>query len=211
MKKTFLIAIAILFSLSITAQIDNNRRQVSPRVNLSVLPHVELANVAGNMNLAAGISLTTTINNKFYYGFSITKKLQKTYSDFGVSSQNLDFSFQHAGLILGGYVNLGIYKGKEGRYLKRKTSLTYSGKIAAAAFWTANESAEKISGREYFYIFQPALGLTRTVGKFVDVELGAKYQLAYRVDSDWETNYNLTDSDFSGLGAYLAIRFSLFR
>ena len=208
MKKTFFITILLLFSLSIFAQIDK-RKQVSPRINVSLVPHVEFIKVAGNMNLAAGVSVITTINNLVYYGFYLTKKLQKDYIDFGEDGGKLDFNTQRYGVVVGGYVPLGIYRGTDGRYMKRKTVLTCSANFGHSVFWTNNEGGEKVSAREYFYTLQPSIGATRQVGKYIFVEAGVRYPIALRIDPEWEAK-NITNNEFTGPGVYLSLRFNLF-
>ncbi len=213
MKKIFLFTIFLLFSLTMFAQLDK-RKQVSPRINISGAPHVEFVKVADKMSLAAGFSITTTIKNKFYYGLYVTKKLQKNYANYGSGDagnlKELDFSYQHFGLAIGGYVDLGIYRGEGGRYMKRKTRVTYSALIGEGVFWTHDKDNEKVSDREYFYLIQPSIGAIRSIGKYMDIEAGVRYSMAVRIDNDWEENYNLTNKEFSGFSVYLALRFNLF-
>ncbi|MEN8121237.1 MAG: hypothetical protein ABFS35_12860 [Bacteroidota bacterium] len=213
MKRILIIVVLLFFSFYNYAQQNNplvERRQISPRLNLSAVPHVEYIKVAGNMNLAGGISLLAEINNKFYLGGTFSKKLQKDFINYEPVAGDLNLSYQYAGLIVGGFINLGIYKTKVGRYVKRKTRITYSGSFNGGAFWTKNSTGEQVSGREYFYVAQPSVGAIREMTKFIFLEMGLRYPIAFRVNDNWES-YNISNSDFTGPGVYLALKYSLFR
>ncbi len=208
MKKTILISVLFLFSISVFSQI-NEGRQISPRLNISVSPGIQFIKVAGDMNLTAGLSVATIINDKFYWGFNLTKKVQRNYIDFGAAGE-LDISYQHHGITLGRYFGLGIYKAKDGRFFKRKTRLAFSADFGYGVLWTVNRDKVKVSSREYFYNIQPAFGVRKPIGKFLFLELGALYNQALRINEEWEP-MNITDKEFSGPGAYFSLSYNLFR
>ena len=208
MKKTILISVLFLFSISAFSQI-NEGRQISPRLNISVTPGIQLVKVAGDMNLTAGFSVATIVNDKFFWGFNLTKKVQRNYIDFGAAGE-LDISYQHHGMTFGRYFGLGIYKAKDGRFFKRKTRLALSADFGYAVLWTVDRAKEKVSSREYFYTIQPAFGVRKPIGKFLFVEVGALYSQALRINEEWEA-MNITDKEFSGPGAYFSLSYNLFR
>jgi len=212
MKKILIIVVSLFFTFSNYAQENNplvNRKQISPRLNLSISPFIEYVKVAGNYNIAGGVSLLAEINDKFYYGVYFTKKLQKDYISFVNVNEDLNFSYQHLGLTVGGFVNLGIYK-DEGRYIKRKTRLVYSGNFGGGVFWTKNNEDVKQSSRDYLYVLQPSVGAMREMGKFISLEAGLKYPIAFKVNGEWEA-LDITNKDFTGPAVYLAFKYSLFR
>jgi hypothetical protein len=206
MKNFFLTLALISFSLATFAQIEK-RRQISPRMNLSLTPSVEYLKVAGKMNLAAGLSMTATLNDKFFYGIFFTKKLQKTYNEIS----DLNFSYQYMGLTGGGYINLGIYKTKSGRYVKRKTMISYAANFGGGVFWTKDHNDVKISNRDYIYVLQPSVGAIRPIGKYIYIELGMRMPIALKVNEGNWTEMGLTNKDFTGPSGYLAFKFNVFR
>jgi len=209
MKKSILISVLFLFSISVFSQI-NEGRQISPRLNISVTPGIQFVKVAGAMNFAAGLSVATIINDKFFWGFNVSKKVQRNYIDYGAAGGELDISYQHHGITLGRYFGLGIYKAKDGRFFKRKTRLVFSTDFEYAVLWTVNRDKEKVSSREYFYGIKPAFGVRKPIGKFLFLEFGALYSQAVRIDSEWEA-MNITNKEFSGPGAYFSVSYNLFR
>lgn len=209
MKKAVLFSTLIIFSSSIFAQL-NGGRQVRPRINISASPYVEYIKAAGKMNFASGMNIISTINDKFYYGFYVTKKIQRNYINYGDANGELDFSHQHYGITVGRYFGLGSYRSKGGRYLRRETKLSGSLKIGHAVFWTVNKEKEKVSNREYFYLIQPSVAGVRPLGGYISVALGITYPLAIRIDQpEWEP-MNISNKQFSGPGAYFSVQFNLF-
>ncbi len=209
MKQVGLIVILLIFSSFIYAQ-DIPRdpavkwRQQTARINLSIIPQVEYVNIAGKMDFNISLSGIMTFNNKFFIGGFISKKPMKSFNDY--AGIMYDVSYQQLGLYLGQNISLGLYRTEGGHYVRRKTKIIYSFKLGGGAAWLVNEGNVKSSGRDYFYMAQANLGVTRPISKFINLELGGFYIYNYGISLS-----NLTSNDFSGPGAYLAIKFNLFR
>ncbi|MEN8121235.1 MAG: hypothetical protein ABFS35_12850 [Bacteroidota bacterium] len=211
MKKVFVFIILSIFSTFIFAQnvIHNpgiKWRQQQVRINLSLIPQVEFVKIAGVMDFNISLSGVMTFNNKFFIGGYASKMPMRTYKDY--AGINYAVSYQQLGIHAGQNVNLGLYRTKGGHYVRRKTKFIYSLKLGGAAIWLVNKNKEQASSRDYSYMAQANLGVTRPLGKFINLEVGGLYVAALTID---QLGAYFDYNDFSGPGAYIALKFNLFR
>ncbi len=201
---SFLISSVLVYAQDVSRNPSTTWRQYEARINLSILPQVEYVKIAGNMDFNISLSGIMTLNDHFFFGGYITKKPMRSFNDY--SGTNYDVSYQHMGLHVGHSIRLGLYRTSGGHYVRRKTKFIYSLKLGGGAIWLVNENNVKSSSRDYLYLGQLNLGLTRPISKFIYVELGGCYVYTYGVNLS-----TLNSTDFSGPGAYLAFKFNLFR
>jgi len=212
MKKIISVFIILLHVLVLNAQdiVYNpvaKGKQKNVRVNLSIVPIAEYVKIAGKMDLNISLAGIMTFNDKFFLGGLISKKPLTSYNDY--SGVLYDISYQQIGVYAGQNVKLGLYRTKGGHYVKKKTKFIYSIKFGGGAAWMINENGEKASSRDYFYYGTPTLGFTRPVGSFVNIEIGGLYTFVSGIQN--KLGVPLSASDFTGPGAYLAVKINFFR
>jgi hypothetical protein len=205
MKKIYLFLFSLIFVSAIKAQVPKN--QIQSRINFNIEPRMEAAKIAGDYNAIGSLSGNIVFNNKIYVGGFFSKKVIPIWHTDFIEGQTNDISCQYFGINFGG--NIVALKRNES-YIIRKTKVrfTFGGRLGGGALWLNNNSWDKISTRDYFYMGQAYLGMFRPMGTFFNFTAGAFFQGTYSLD---KLNSYVTNKDFLTPGIYLAFQIKTFK
>ncbi len=205
MKHFLVILMLSTFTMASYGQVAKS--QIQGRINFMVEPRVEFAKIVSDYNLIGSVSGNIVFNNKIFFGGYISKKaIPVMHTDF-ILGQTNDISCQHLGINIGG--NIVALKRKES-YILRKSKIraTFGARIGGGVLWLNDDSWNKVSSRDYFYIAQAYGGFYSKLGTFVNFTMGGYIQAAYSID---KLNAYITNKDFLSPGVYVAFQIKTFK
>jgi hypothetical protein len=208
MKGLFLIIGCMLISISVFSQ-SERWKQKNARINFAFTPQFEFVNIAGKYNPTASLCGSIVFNSKYYFGGYATKKVLPSYTMYQANpTQEIDVNYQHLGIEFLYAMGLGLYRTKGGHYVHRRLKIDFSGRFGGGALWLDNIDKQKISSREYFFVVQPQVGVSYPVNDFISLGGGACYPIPIHL-TKFSTYFE--SKDFSGPGAYISAKITIFR
>jgi len=207
MKKLINLCMFFLLFQYVNAQIDRVGG-IDLRTQLSVVPMIQYADLSGSTAIIGGLAGVITFEDRFYFGSFYMQKMNRSFTEFPEAPDlKQDVSYRYVGGWLGSYFNTGL-KRRQGRYIRRLTQLDLGIKVGGGKIWLNNEDKDQCSTEDYFYRFEPTFGLSRSIAKHIDFNIGAYYALVVSVDK-LKTYFD--NSSLSGIGAYVGLRINLFK
>lgn len=205
-----ILTVCILFLLSFTVSGQSERwKQKNARINFALTPQVEFVKIAGGFSLAASSSASISFNNTHFIGGYLTKKVMPNYINYDYApGVDLDANFQHGGIEYLYAKKLGVYRTKGGHYVHPKLRILMGSRIGVGLVWLDDSNKDRYTESDYFGYVQPLVGITYPLNDYMTLQTGITGTFIIKIN---KLDQYLAGKDFMFPGAFLGLRFTLFR
>ncbi|GEM_PF-4628673 len=176
-------------------------------VNFCATAYWEYTKVGNSGAFTFGGGATMVFNNNLFLGGYFKTKMNGTTVPaelpMAKGRTDLDLSYNELGGWLGGKIGLGAYRTQSGRYTPRLITLTYGLQGGIGRIYL-DDGSDLAVDNDYFIVFRPQIGIERPITRNIIVGFGGHYTLPFRINRYYQ------NSDFSGVGGFLQLKFRLF-
>jgi hypothetical protein len=200
--------IFMIVTLSVFGQ-SERWKQKNARINFAFTPQIEYVKTAGTFSPNLSFTGAISFNNTFYLGGYLSKKIIRHYIDYdALPTTSLDAVFQHGGIEFLYAMRMGLYRTKGGHYVHPKIKILFGTRLGVGLVWLDDINKARFTRSDYFAYIQPMVGIGYPINDYISIQGGICGTAILKIQV---LEQFLSNKDFLGPGAYMSLKFTLFR